>query len=428
MALYLLKANVLLMVMYGFYRLMFGRDTFFQLRRMALWAIYIFSLALPLCDIGPWMQQQKAFDGLAIDYEAVLLPMVTVSPEGAFHLSAANVLLAIWIMGMALLAARLIVGLASIVRLARQCETIEIDGVRVKRLRGSSSPFSFFKWIFVNPDAQSGSSLSDILVHEQTHAAQWHSVDIILSELMTVAFFFNPFVWLMKREVRANLEYLADERVVSLGHEPKAYQYHLLGLAYNKNVATLSNNFNVLPLKKRIKMMNKKRSNKVGRLKYLLIVPVAGLLLIACNLNAKAPSSDNSADSATTAVAADDTTSTTPETAKQAQVPQDGKVYDVVENMPSYPGGDQAMYEFLVSNMKYPVEAQKAKKEGRVVVSFVVRKDGSITDVNVIRPVDPALDAEAVRVVKAMPKWTPGKQKGVPVNVKFNMPIQFKLK
>lgn len=174
--------------------------------------------------------------------------------------------------------------------------------------------------------------------------------------------------------------------------------------------------------------MNKKRSNKVGRLKYLLIVPVAGLLLIACNLNAKTQPSDNSADSATTAVASDDTTNTTPETAKQAQVPQDGKVYDVVENMPSYPGGDQAMYEFLVSNMKYPVEAQKAKKEGRVVVSFVVRKDGSITDVSVVRPEDPALDAEAVRVVKAMPKWTPGKQKGVPVNVKFNMPIQFKLK
>ena len=105
----------------------------------------------------------------------------------------------------------------------------------------------------------------------------------------------------------------------------------------------------------------------------------------------------------------------------------DQKVFDTVEQMPEYPGGMQAMIEFLQTNMKYPEDAAKQKVEGRVMVQFVVETDGSVSDVHVAKQVFPSLDAEAIRVVQAMPKWMPGKEKGKVVRVKYNLPIVFRM-
>jgi TonB family C-terminal domain len=105
-----------------------------------------------------------------------------------------------------------------------------------------------------------------------------------------------------------------------------------------------------------------------------------------------------------------------------------GKVYEMIEVMPEYPGGIPKLMEFLCANVRYPVEAQKSKIEGRSVIGFVVEGDGSISNVSVTRGSHPLLDSEAIRVVKAMPKWNPGLIKGNPVRVKFNLPIYFKLK
>lgn len=106
---------------------------------------------------------------------------------------------------------------------------------------------------------------------------------------------------------------------------------------------------------------------------------------------------------------------------------EENKVFEVVEQMPSFPGGPQALQQWLHDNVKYPVVAQENGVQGRVVVSFVVEKDGSITDVNVMKSVDPSLDKEAARVVKAMPKWIPGKQNGSAVRVKYMVPVSFRL-
>lgn len=105
----------------------------------------------------------------------------------------------------------------------------------------------------------------------------------------------------------------------------------------------------------------------------------------------------------------------------------ENKVFDVVEQMPSFPGGPSALMKYLSENVKYPVVAQENGVQGRVVVSFVVEKDGHITDVKVVRSVDPSLDKEAARVVKSMPSWIPGKQNGSAVRVKYNVPVSFKL-
>lgn len=111
----------------------------------------------------------------------------------------------------------------------------------------------------------------------------------------------------------------------------------------------------------------------------------------------------------------------------QQEVALEEKVYEVVEEMPSFPGGQGAMFEFIANNIQYPIVAEENGVQGRVLVSFVIKKDGSLSNVRVVKSVDPALDKEAVRLIKSMPKWSPGKEKGRFVNVKFTVPVTFRL-
>ena len=110
-----------------------------------------------------------------------------------------------------------------------------------------------------------------------------------------------------------------------------------------------------------------------------------------------------------------------------AQTKKNDMLFSVVEVMPQYPGGQIAMLKYIMENIKYPEQAMKKGIQGRVVVSFIVEKDGRVSNVRLLRSVESSLDKEAVRVVKSMPKWSPGKQNGKPVRVRFNVPVMFKL-
>ena len=323
-----------------------------------------------------------------------------------------------------------------------------------------TGPFSFFHWIFIHPESHTESEISEIITHEETHARQYHSADVLVSEIMCTFCWFNPFVWLMKREVRGNLEYMADHRVLETGHDSKSYQYHLLGLAHHKAAANLSNSFNVLPLKNRIKMMNKRRTKEIGRTKYLMFLPLAALLMIISNIEVVARTTKEFAkemmaapeeqgvsqtelangpelpDGMTGVATLQDKKGTQktkevappppPAPVKSATV-NDSVVFEVVEEMPDFPGGQSALMEYLAKNIKYPATAHENGKQGRVIVMFVVKKDGSISDVKTVRGVDPYLDKEAERVIAAMPNWKPGKQRGQAVNVRFTVPVTFRL-
>ena len=406
---YLIKANVVLVVLFGFYQLISAGDTFFKWRRLSLLTIYVLSLLLPTIDLSVLVNETAPL-GNILPRMAYNLPEVTVQPT---HDTFDWQQLAVWLYtGVALaLLLRVFWQVVVVCRLAQRSERATLHGTAVCLLTGDYSPFSFFRWIFVNPDDKTPSQVQQILTHEQTHVAQWHSADALLSQLFVAAFWFNPVAWLMRLQVRNNLEYLADRSVINGGTDKKAYQYHLLAVAYRTNVATITNNFNVLPLKKRIKMMNKQTSNPLARFKYLLFVPLA-IALLAMNSTAMRANVQKKVVKTT-------------KTTKKADA--SNKVYEVVEQMPTFPGGDAALMKYLAENIKYPVSAQKAKEQGRVVVQFIVEKDGAVTGVKTVRSVTPALDAEAVRVIKAMPKWTPGKQGGQPVRVRYNVPVSFKL-
>lgn len=535
---YFLKINVAIALFYAFYRLFFYKDTFFTWRRAALLCFFAISAVYPLLNIQTWITEQEPMVAMADLYADIVLPEFTITPEQATSdwktLLLQTVGFAYW--GMVIvLAIRFFIQLAGIIRLAFRCRKAKIGNTNVHLLRQASGPFSFFHWIFIHPTSHTEDELSEILTHEQTHANQWHSIDVLVSEIVCIFCWFNPFAWLMKREIRINLEYLADNRVLETGHDSKAYQYHLLGLSHHKAAATIYNSFNVLPLKKRIKMMNKKRTREIGRTKYLMFLPLAALLMIISNIEAVARTTKEMAKDVIEAVEENlASNSTTPEmevateaipvetpisqqdkdklvTYKGKVVDKDGKpvegaellidgshklpqnqsfvtdkngnfsfmafenahigviwnkndkymlkgirydqkertnlkivmddqwqnppsndpnnpVFEVVEIMPEFPdGGMSGLMQFLSKNIQYPINAQKNHTQGRVTVQFVVNKDGSISEPKIIRGVDPDLDGEAIRVISLMPKWKPGMQKGQPVRVKYTVPVMFRL-
>ena len=386
----LIKTNVMLAALCLLYLALFRRDTFFSWRRASLLFIYVFVATYAIASNMQWSIASPIAGSVDQGITAVWLQAVEVGATVEdTTMNIKPIVINIWLAVTALLALRLLWQLGTIFWLAWKSEAGVVEGVKVRFTEEKGSPFSFFHWIFINKNMLNDPCLHEVLLHERTHVRQWHSVDVMLSEVCTILCWFNPFAWILRREVRVNLEYLADQSVVDKGNDARTYQYHLLALTYQGSVATLSNNFNVLPLKQRIKMMNKERSKSIGRLKYLLLLPVCALLFMVI----KAAGED---------------------------------FYQVVEEMPQFPGGVKALMDYLKTNVKYPEAAKAAKIEGRVTTSFIVGEDGVIRDVKVLRSVSPELDAEAIRVMSSMPKWEPGKQDGKPVPVRYTVPINFK--
>lgn len=453
---YFLKINVGIILFYAFYRLFFYKDTFFHWRRTALLCFFGISLLYPILNLQEWVKAHEPMVVMADLYATTLLPeMVFEEAVTPTHINWQGIIFRllniVYLCGVIVLFIRFIIQLTCIIRLRIQCKATRIQGIRVYVLNKASGPFSFFHWIFIRPESHTQEELAEILTHELTHARQLHSADIVFSELMCIACWFNPFAWLMKREIRNNLEYMADQHVLQTGHDHKTYQYHLLGLAHHKAAATLYNSFNVLPLKNRIKMMNKKRTKEIGRTKYLLFLPLAALLLIISNIEAVARTTKNIAREVIQTVEEktvqvteaiqpvteqaiseiilpkEEMTGKKPSSVMQKVTTGDDDVFDVVEVMPAFPGGQQALMEFIAKNLRYPLKAHESSTQGRVIAQFIIEKDGSVSNLVVARPVSPELDAEAIRVLASMPKWTPGKQRGKEVRVRYSVPIVFRL-
>ena len=489
---YLLKVNVAFVLFYAFYRLFFYKDTFFKLRRAILLAFFGLALFYPLLNIQDWVRQQEPIADVIYMYSA-MLPEATAKADAAASVDWYG-----WLLGslgfiywgiVAFLCGRFLVQLSSILWLAHTSERVVIHETPVYALRKAAGPFSFFRMVFLHPESHSDKETDEILTHECTHVSQWHSIDVILSEMMCMACWFNPFVWLLKREVRHNLEYLADNTVIQSGYDSKSYQYHLLGLAHHQSVTTLYNSFNVLHLKNRIMMMNKKRSPGIVRTKYLIFIPLVGILMLLSNIEAVARLTVRLANEATvsnamvtaTGILVDETgqpligasvvvkggkerTITDKKGAFSLEVPGNAilrcsyqgresqevlaadmtnnthlslssksremneQVFTVVEKMPSFPGGDAELLKYIATNIKYPKESQDNGEQGRVICSFIVGRDGSVNNPEVLRGVTPLLNEEAVRVINTMPRWNPGMQRGKAVAVKYTVPITFRLK
>ncbi len=402
---YIIKVNIALTFFYLLYVIFLKKDTFFAFRRYFILAATVFSFVYPFIAVSDWgnmislEKPQKYTTQVTVEDPALAVVLAdevqTAEPVNTINFNGWQVLLFILSAGVVFFLARFTWQLVSILQIKRKSVRKSIDGIGVFDLYDEITPFSFFGWIFIHLDSHSGAEIKQILLHEQTHARQWHSVDIILMELFCVFSWWNPIIWLMKRETAINLEHLADNGVLRNGINSRDYQYHLLRLTYHQNATRLANNFNVPLLKQRITMMNKTKSPARKLAKYLIALPLA-LLLMAGN-------------------------------SVYAQNQRGSEIFTEVEKYPEFPGGNRAFMKFLAEGIKYPVKAQENNEQGKVIANFVVEKDGSISNIKVVRGVTAALDAEAVRLLNSMPNWQSGEHQGKPARVRFILPIVFRL-
>ena len=434
------KVAVLIAIFYMFYRLMLARETFHRVNRLTLLLTAAASFVLPLCVITLHK---------TVRMEAV--PMVSV---GNLQMEMAadagpewwQVLLpAIFILGVVATLGHTLMSMFRILMLIKRSEKHpQPDGITICVTSNDQiQPFSWMRYIVMSRrDYEDGNPA--ILAHERGHIRLRHSWDLLLVDTLTALQWFNPAMWMLRQDLRAIHEYEADGEVLSLGINARQYQYLLITKAAGIGGYSLANGISHSTLKNRINMMLHKKSERRSLLKLLVLIPIVGLALA---LNARTvtdyvydePQKQQPVKKGKKAgtikvngqeikvVEQDDIVTVEGEVEAPAQESPADDAFDVVEQMPEYPGGPKALMEFLNNNVQYPAEAEKAGIQGRVIATFVVEKDGSISNAKVVKSVDPLLDAEALRVIGAMPNWKPGMQNGKVVRVKYTVPLSFHL-
>ena len=434
------KVAVLIAIFYMFYRLMLARETFHRVNRLTLLLTAAASFVLPLCVIT-----------LHKTVRMEASPMVSV---GNLQMEVAadagpewwQVLLpAIFIIGIVATLGHTLTSMFRILMLIKRSEKHpQPDGITICVTSDDQiQPFSWMHYIVMNRrDYEDGNPA--ILAHERGHIRLRHSWDLLLVDTLTALQWFNPAMWMLRQDLRAIHEYEADGAVLSQGINARQYQYLLISKAAGIGGYSLANGISHSTLKNRINMMLHKKSERRSLLKLLALIPIVGLALA---LNARTvtdyvydePQKQQPVKKGKKAgtikvngqeikvVEQDDIVTMEGEVEAPAQESPADDAFDVVEQMPEYPGGPKALMEFLNNNVQYPAEAEKAGIQGRVIATFVVEKDGSISNAKVVKSVDPLLDAEALRVIGAMPNWKPGMQNGKIVRVKYTVPLSFHL-
>ena len=437
---YILKSAACLAVFYLFYKLLMSRDTFHRFNRFALLGLLVLSSVLPLVEVS--VNRPAPVHETMLTLEQLLL-LADVQAEGEVVSQPTTALwvrvaLMVYLVGIVFFAVRNLWSLGRLAVLLRRGRLEQLadwlpgrtENVRLVVHNRDIAPFSWMCYIVLSrKDLEENGR--EILIHELAHIRNHHSWDLLLADLCIFVQWFNPAAWLLKQELQTIHEYEADDTVLREGVDAKKYQMLLIKKAVGTRLYSMANSFNHSSLKKRITMMLKEKSNPWARVKYLYVLPLAALAVSAfARPEVSAVADELSSAKVNDLVASMKTNQLeTASVAVKDTLTPDEPVFEVVEQMPEFPDGGMAgLMEYFKKNLRYPEEAKKAGMQGRVVVQFLINKNGAISDASVLRSVDRLLDAEAVRLVRSMPKWKPGMQKGKAVTVKYTLPVQFRLK
>ncbi len=507
-------------VLWLVYRLLFRNSNRLKFNRFFLLTSLLLALVMPLLGLLSGMEvpqmatlKRNMFNGMMLSEVIVtpdgqpVLPEVTVTTDATpSRFSVWQVIGGIYLLGVGVMTLLFLIKLGRLVALIIRSPKRKMDGFTAVFTGKEQGSFSFFRYAFfpnenVDPD---------IMRHEMSHIAHHHSWDILFAEVMMILQWFNPFIYLYKKELQSLHEYQADRDVVATGVDKKNYMMLILQQCTAVDFSGMSNNFSLILTKKRIKMITKNEKAKGLWWRLLATLPVLAILMIA---NTKVTAQEKTTESQRITVEmgqfeiydddgfpmllkdtiiynedgsyvkcetsdsdvldpntgeplkkmtitthkADgspanhmslhweiqgDTTLYTAEPFSITEeslgillgglsaledAPSNDSIYQIVDEMPQYPGGEKAMMEYVAKNVKYPQEAKDKEIQGRVFVSFVIEKDGSVNEVKVLRSIGGGCDEEAVRVVSSMPKWKPGIKDGKPVRVSYMMPLNFKL-
>ena len=453
---YLLESGISLSLFALVYFLFLRRETYFNVNRWFLLVSIGFSALLPLLHIPFYTPQATVLQEVTVTPYANLLSAVTIYgtgfTQGAEHFVLNYSLFGyIYLIGVLFFFTKLFQQIYQIIRLITQNQVITEGKTKLVILDRELSPFSFLNYIFVSNLLQNTKGWEKMLEHEKQHIQQGHTFDVLVLEIVAVFQWFNPFFWMFRRALRENHEFLADQAVISKGTAPSWYKQILIN-QYVGDQIVLTNNFNYSLIKIRIKMMSKIKSRKMASFKVLIgFVLAASLVAVfACEQKESVKTESTVAGKTITIVAeghpiqitgdsagiekfmkiiseSKDLELKSDSTSGQLTIANQEQVFFIVEVMPEFPGGQTALRNFIAQSVKYPAEATKKGIQGKVYVNFVVGSDGSISNVKIVRGVSPELDLEAMRVVKSLPKWSPGKQGGKEVAVQYTIPINFAL-
>ena len=440
---YILKSSVCLVLFYLFFRLLLSKETFHRFNRVALLGILFFSLLIPCIEVTTRHQVEVQQAMFSIE-QVLMMAELEASPVevGAVQESTAiswiQVVLLVYLAGILFLACRNIYSLICLFRLIYSGKHEKLEkGVILVVHDQEIAPFSWMKYIVISrKDLEENGR--EIIIHEMAHVRHRHSIDLLVADICIFFQWFNPGAWLLKQELQNIHEYEADETVINEGVNAKEYQLLLIKKAVGTRLYSMANSFNHSKLKKRITMMLKEKSNPWARLKYLYVFPLA---VIAVTAFARPEISEKVEEISAVKVndlaeivqekVLQDTVKVSKDEKKDALVISGVKakeeeeiiIFEVVEQMPEYPGGMNELQKYLVD--KIASSPMKGKAGGRVMVGFTVTETGKIKDVHVLESDQTALNQEAERIISEMPDWTPGKQRGRPVPVKYSIPVRF---
>ena len=285
---YLVKLSISLAIVWLFYQFILRRLTFYNSNRWYLLAYTLLSFFIPFINISTILGNNSSANNKLIQF----IPSVhqyTIALEEASNCPAP-----IWstsydkwdwigfalMVGAGILLLRFIVRYISFIRIRNRSKLISADGIKIYQVDESIIPFSFGKSVFINSNLHTEDELREIVRHEFVHVRQNHTIDIMWAELLCIINWYNPFAWLLKRSIRQNLEFIADNKVVEYGIDKKQYQYLLLKVIGN-NQYSIATKFNFSSLKKRIAMMNKTKSARLQVGRFLFLVPVFAIILLA---------------------------------------------------------------------------------------------------------------------------------------------------
>ena len=440
---YILKSSVCLVLFYLFFRLLLSKETFHRFNRMALLGVLFFSLLIPCIEVTTRHQVEVQQAVLSIE-QLLLMAELEATPAnvGAVQetptISWVQIVLLVYLAGILFLVCRNIYSLICLFRLVHSGKHEKLEkGVTLVVHNQEIAPFSWMKYIVISrKDLEENGR--EILIHEMAHIHHRHLVDLLVADICIFFQWFNPGAWLLKQELQNIHEYEADETVINEGVNAKEYQLLLIKKAVGTRLYSMANSFNHSKLKKRITMMLKEKSNPWARLKYLYVLPLAAIAVTAfarpeisekmeeisaVKVNDLAEIVQEKVLQDTVKVSKDEKKDALVVTGVKSKEEEEIVIFEVVEQMPEYPGGMSALQKYL--SEKIAGSPMKGKAGGRVMVGFTVAETGKIKDVRVLQSDEASLNQEAEGIVSEMPDWIPGKQRGRPVPVKYTVPIRF---
>jgi BlaR1 peptidase M56 len=307
--LYLIKLSICLAVVYLFYYFILQKLTFYNWNRYYLFIYTLASFYIPFIDVSVMLQQSNLHTVKLLQWVPAMGDYRYLNKTASNWLSANNIFMLLLLAGMLVALGRLCVQFISFRQLKKKAQPVYNAEMKLYQVEANIIPFSFGNSIFINPQLHSHAELQDIIRHEFVHVKQQHSIDIIWSELLCVINWYNPFAWLIKKAIRENLEFIADDKVLQHGLSKKEYQYLLLKVTGN-NQFSIAAPFNFSSLKKRIAMMNKMKSARLHLIKFLFLLPLVAVLLLAFRNEWKqpAPAANNKQKLSTTGQGVDAST------------------------------------------------------------------------------------------------------------------------